>query len=112
QPAQRSGSVARRRHDKRNDRQSHKCYVGESMKQLYALIKESSYSAFYGRFPDAVQFDGYRLGVFVDNELDGVTGLADDWAHFDGSNVVADLTVCTYEQAKLIVSEFNKESEL
>jgi hypothetical protein len=82
------------------------------MRQLYALIKEASYSAFSGRFPDAVKLEGYRLGVFVDNELDSVTALAESWAHFDGGDIVADLTVCTYEQAKLIVSELNKESEL
>ena len=80
------------------------------MKQIYALIKESAYINFAERFPEAISVGNFKLAVFVDSELDSVVKLTESWCwYIDGGIFDCDLTICTYEQAKIIVGELSTE---
>ncbi|MDV2400238.1 hypothetical protein [Vibrio cholerae] len=83
------------------------------MKQIYALIQSSAFGEFEKVFPNAVILGDFRLGVFVDYELDAVTALTDSWEKFTSLNEVsAKLSICTYEQAKSVFETLNVEGEI
>ena len=60
------------------------------MKQLYAVITKENYHLFQSRFPDAVDIGDFKMGVFVDVELESI-------------KAIGEVQIITYEEAKLFV---------
>lgn len=82
------------------------------MIQLYALMKQPLSDALNERFPNAVVVGPYRLGVFVDSELEQVTALAQSWQHFSSeAEFSAELAILTYEQAKALAASYQEPQE-
>lgn len=79
------------------------------MIQLYALMKQPLSDALIERFPNAVVVGPYRLGVFVDGELDSVAALSSSFCNFiDELNFTDELAILTYEQAKEISLKYSE----
>lgn len=77
------------------------------MIQLYALMRQQPSDALNERFPDAVAIGPYRLGVFIDSELDVVTALTDCWQHFTSeAEFNSNVAILNYEQAKDVSSRY------
>lgn len=68
------------------------------MKQLYAVITKENYPLFQSRFPEAVDVGEFKVGVFVDIELESIIA-------------IGDVEIMTYEQAKEFVNN-NLDGEI
>ena len=68
------------------------------MKQLYAVITKENYPLFQSRFPETVDVGEFKMGVFVDIELESIIA-------------IGDVEIMTYEQAKEFVNN-NLDGEI
>lgn len=66
------------------------------MQQLYALMTQPMSDKLADRFPNAIDCDNKKLGVFVDSERDMIESLGN-------------VDILTYEQAKELVDKERKD---